>query len=130
MTLREKAQEWLKNYKGAGNAYGGNILSLEVMAGIVAEYILAAALYVKVESTNTETAKATSERIKALQAKAELLHEDLTAEQDKRRKLEEALQASEKACDYMGSQLTEARGKIAAYEFVIRCNGMSGAEVH
>ena len=28
------------------------------------------------------------------------------------------------------SDLYEARGKIAAYEFVIRCNGVSGAEVH
>lgn len=118
MTLREKAQEWLKNYKGAGNAYGGNILSLEEMATIVAEYL---------HETPSED---TSKRIKALQAKVELLHGDLVEEQDKRRKLEEALQASEKACDYMGSQLTEARGKIAAYEFVIRCNGVSGAEVH
>ena len=38
MTLREKAREWLKNYK-AGDAYGGNVLSLEEMAAIVAEYL-------------------------------------------------------------------------------------------
>ena len=39
MTLRERAQEWLDNYKGAGNAYGGNVLSLEEMAAIIAEYL-------------------------------------------------------------------------------------------
>ena len=122
MTLREKAQEWLKNYKGAGNAYGGNILSLEEMAAIVSEYLY--------ETDPRKKAEGTNERVEELQAKAELLHGDLVEEQDKRRKLEEALQASEKACDYMGSQLTEARGKISAYEFVIRCNGVSGAEVH
>ena len=122
MTLRERAQEWLKNYKGAGNAYGGNILSLEEMAAIVSEYLY--------ETDPRKKAEGTNERVEELQAKAELLHGDLVEEQDKRRKLEEALQASEKACDYMGSQLTEARGKISAYEFVIRCNGVSGAEVH
>ena len=122
MTLREKAQEWLKNYKGAGNAYGGNILSLEEMAAIVSEYLY--------ETDPRKKAEGTNERVEELQAKAELLHGALVEEQDKRRKLEEALQASEKACDYMGSQLTEARGKISAYEFVIRCNGVSGAEVH
>ena len=122
MTLRERAQEWLKNYKGAGNAYGGNILSLEEMAAIVSEYLY--------ETDPRKKAEGTNERVEELQAKDELLHGDLVEEQDKRRKLEEALQASEKACDYMGSQLTEARGKISAYEFVIRCNGVSGAEVH
>lgn len=98
------------------------ILSLEEMAAVVSEYLY--------ETDPRKKAEDTSEIIKALPTKAELLHGDLVEEQDKRRKLEEALQASEKACDYMGSQLTEARGKIAAYEFVIRCNGMSGAEVH
>lgn len=125
--LRDRAQEWLDKYKACEPCSG--LLDTEDKAAIVAEYLRATAPYVKVESTNTETAKATSERIKALQGKAELLHGALVEEQNKRRKLEEALQASEKACDYMGSQLTEARGKIAAYEFVIRCNGMSGAEV-
>ena len=89
---------------------------LEDVAAVVAEYLH--------ESGDPSAKK------KALEDRVELLHEDLMAEQDKRRKLEEALQASEKACDYMGSQLTEARGKISAYEFVIRCNGVSGAEVH
>lgn len=118
-TLRNNAKEWLDKYK-AGEPCSG-LLDTEDVAAIVAEYLH--------ETPSGTEGEDTSERIKALQAKAELLHEDLVEEQDKRRKLEEALQASEKACDYMGSQLTEARGKISAYEFVIRCNGMSGAEV-
>ena len=66
MTLREKAQEWLKNYKGAGNAYGGNILSLEEMAAIVSEYL---------HETPSED---TSERVKALQIEIEELRKDAT----------------------------------------------------
>lgn len=114
-TLRNNAKEWLDKYK-AGEPCSG-LLDTEDIAAIVAEYL---------HETSSED---TSERIKALQAKVELLYGDLVEEQDKRRKLEEALQASEKACDYMGSQLTEARGKIDAYEFVIMCNGVSGGEV-
>ena len=129
MTLREKAQRWLDCYKKNDTLTGDTFISLMDWATIVAEYLHATEPCEKVESTNIETSVATSERVKALQSKAELLYGDLVAEQDKRRKLEEALQASEKACDYMGSQLTEARGKISAYEFVIRCNGVSGAEV-
>ena len=114
MELREKAKSWLEKYK-SGDPYAVKF-GLEDVAAVVAEYLH--------ESEEPSTKK------KALEDRVELLHEDLMAEQDKRRKLEEALQASEKACDYMGSQLTEARGKISAYEFVIRCNGVSGAEVH
>ena len=114
MELREKAKSWLEKYK-SGDPYAVKF-GLEDIAAVVAEYLH--------ESEEPSTKK------KALEDRVELLHEDLMAEQDKRRKLEEALQASEKACDYMGSQLTEARGKISAYEFVIRCNGVSGAEVH
>ena len=115
MTLREKAQYWLDDYKNTSNGAVVNMPSPEVIAAVFTEYLR--------ESGD-------SAKKKALEDRVELLHEDLMAEQDKRRKLEEALQASEKACDYMGSQLTEARGKISAYEFVIRCNGVSGAEVH
>lgn len=114
MTLREKAQYWLDDYKKTSNGDVVNMPSSEVIAAVFTEYL----------RESGDSAKKT-----ALEGRVELLHEDLTAEQDKRRKLEEALQASEKACDYMGSQLTEARGKISAYEFVIRCNGVSGAEV-
>lgn len=113
MELREKAKSWLEKYK-SGDPYAVKF-GLEDVAAVVAEYL--------------HESEEPSAKKKALEDRVELLHEDLVAEQDKRRKLEEALQASEKACDYMGSQLTEARGKISAYEFVIRCNGMSGAEV-
>lgn len=129
MTLREKAQEWLKNYKGAGNAYGGNILSLEEMAAIVAEYLRATAPYVKVESTNTETAKATSERIKALQGKAELLHGDLVEEQDKAAELEKRIKELEFQLDGAERRVCRLEGENSAYRFAIRCNGVSGAEV-
>ena len=113
MELREKAKSWLEKYK-SGDPYAVKF-GLEDVAAVVAEYLY--------ESEEPSAKK------KALEDRVELLHEDLMAEQDKRRKLEEALQASEKACDYMGSQLTEARGKIDAYEFVIMCNGVSGGEV-
>ena len=113
MELREKAKKWLDAYK-SGDPNGVDF-EIEDVAAVVAEYL---------HGTEEPSAKK-----KALEDRVELLHEDLVAEQGKSRKLEEALQASEKACNYMGSQLTEARGKIAAYEFVIRCNGISGNEV-
>ena len=37
-TLRERAQEWLDKYK-AGDFCGGNVLSLEDLAAIIAEYL-------------------------------------------------------------------------------------------
>lgn len=113
MELREKAKKWLDAYK-RGDTNGVDF-EIEDVAAVVAEYL--------------HESEEPSAKRKALQDRVELLHEDLMAEQDKRRKLEEALQASEKACEYMGSQLTEARGKIDAYEFVIACNGVSGGEV-
>ena len=108
--LRERAQKWLDNYK-AGNAC--EVLSLENTATIVAVF-----LNVTDPSKYTECEEGTSLKNENDKLRCEL------------KKLEEALKASENACGYMGSQLTEARGKISAYEFVIRCNGMSGAEVH
>ena len=103
MTLREKAQEWLDNYKGAGNAYGGNILSLEEMATIVAEYL---------HETPSED---TSERIKALQ--------------DELSKTKQMLEGERMTHESLVYDLARARAKVEAYEFVIRCNSMSGAEV-
>jgi len=37
-TLRERAQAWLDKYK-AGDFCGGNVLSLEDLAAIIAEYL-------------------------------------------------------------------------------------------
>ena len=103
MTLREKAQEWLDNYKGAGNAYGGNILSLEEMATIVAEYL---------HETPSED---TSERIKALQ--------------DELSKTKQMLEGERMTHESLVYDLARARAKVEAYEFAIRCNSISGAEV-
>ena len=118
MTLREKAQEWLDNYKGAGNAYGGNILSLEEMAAIVAEYL---------HETPSED---TSERIKALQAKAELLHEDLMTEQGKTAELEKRNKELEFQLAGASNRVLRLEGENSALRFAVRCNGVSGAEVH
>lgn len=113
MELREKAKKWLDAYK-RGDPNGVDF-EIEDVAAVVAEYL-----------HGTEE---TSAKKKALEDRVELLHEDLMAEQGKRRKLEEALRETEEALGLMDSQLTEARGKISAYEFVIRCNGVSGGEV-
>ena len=107
VTLREKAQEWLKNYKGAGNAYGGNILSLEEMAAIVSEYLY--------ETDPRKKAEDTSERIKVLQ--------------DELSKTEQMLEGERMTHESLVYDLARARAKVEAYEFVIRCNSMSGAEV-
>lgn len=121
MTLREKAQEWLKNYKGAGNAYGGNILSLEEMAAIVSEYLY--------ETDPRKKAEGTSERVEELQAKAELLHEDLVAEQGKAAELEKRNKELEFQLDGAERRVLRLEGENSALRFAVRCNGMSGAEV-
>ena len=101
-TLRNNAKEWLDKYK-AGDAYGGNTLSLEDIAAVVAEYL---------HETPSEN---TSERVKALQDEIDTLRK-------KNEELRSHIHMVEREMDRMG-------GQIAAYEFVIRCNGVSGAEV-
>jgi len=108
MTLREKAQYWLDNYKGAGNAYGGNTLSLEEMTTIVAEYLHGCK---DGDSYKEKYDKCRAELEKALERNAEL--EDSLATKSKQ----------------VNAYIAELRGKVAAYEFAIRCNGVSGAEV-
>lgn len=164
MTLREKAQQWLKNYK-AGDAYGGNVLSLEEMAAVVSEYLY--------ETDPRKKAEDTSEIIKSLPTKAELLHgckdgDSYREKYDKcRAELEKALERnanleqcigklaevqhvtastldqyekeladikaklnnSELTRESLAYDLARARSKNEAYEFVICCNSMSGAEV-
>lgn len=121
MTLREKAQEWLDNYKGAGNAYGGNILSLEEMATIVAEYLN--------ETDPRKKAEGTSERVEELQAKAELLHEDLMTEQGKTAELEKRNKELEFQLAGASNRVLRLEGENSALRFAVRCNGVSGAEV-
>ena len=121
MTLRERAQEWLKNYKGAGNAYGGNILSLEEMATIVAEYLN--------ETDPRKKAEGTSERVEELQAKAELLHEDLMTEQGKTAELEKRNKELEFQLAGASNRVLRLEGENSALRFSVRCNGVSGAEV-
>ena len=127
MTLREKAQEWLDKYK-AGEPCSG-LLGTEDKAAIVAEYLRATASYVKVESTNTETAKATSERIKALQAKAELLHSDLTEVQNEAEDLRKRNKELEFQLAGASNRVLRLEGENSALRFAVRCNGVSGAEV-
>jgi len=101
MTLRERAQEWLDKYK-AGEPCSG-LLDTEDIAAIVAEYL---------HETPSEN---TSERVKALQDEIDTLRK-------KNEELRSHIHMVEREMDRMG-------GQIAVYEFVIRCNGMSGAEV-
>lgn len=116
MTLREKAQRWLDCYKKNDTITGDMFINLMDWATIVAEYLHATAPFEKEEGTIAEEAKATSERIKALQDELSKTH----------LMLESAKMTHESlACD-----LARARAKNEAYEFVIRCNGVSGAEVH
>ena len=114
MTLREKAQEWLKNYKGAGNAYGGNILSLEEMAAIVSEYLNGCG----------DSAKKI-----ALEGRVELLHEDLVAEQAKTAELEKRNKELEFQLAGASNRVLRLEGENSALRFAVRCNGVSGAEV-
>ena len=122
MTLREKAQEWLKNYKGAGNAYGGNILSLEEMAAIVSEYLY--------ETDPRKKAEDTSEIIKALPTKAELLHGDLEEVQNEAADLRKRIKELEFQLAGAERRVLRLEGENSALRFAVRCNGMSGAEVH
>lgn len=120
MTLREKAQEWLKNYK-AGDAYGGNVLSLEEMAAVVSEYLY--------ETDPRKKAEDTSEIIKALPTKAELLHSDLTEVQNEAADLRKRIKELEFQLAGAENRVLRLEGENSAYRFAIRCNGMSGAEV-
>lgn len=103
--LRERAQKWLDNYK-AGNTC--EVLSLENTATIVAVF-----LNVTDPSKYTECEEGT-DLIEA-QNEAEVLRK-------KNEELGNHIHMVEREMDRMG-------GQIAAYEFVIRCNGVSGAEV-
>ena len=97
MTLRERAQNWLDDYKKTSNGDVVNMPSPEIIAAVFSGYL-------------HETEKSSTKK-KVLEDRVELLHEDLVAEQNKSKELEEALQETEKALGLMDSQLTEARAR-------------------
>lgn len=106
-TLKERAARWLKGYKNG--LVDEAILPIEDRAAIISEY-----LHVTEENI--------LEKSKELKNENELLREELAD-------IKTRLNTSELTRESLASDLFEARGKIKAYEFVIRCNGVSGAEV-
>ena len=105
-TLRERAQEWLDSYKAGSNTYE---LTDEDEATIISEYL-------------HNAKEDVLEKYEELQNENEQLREELAD-------IKTRLNTSELTRESLASDLFEARGKIKAYEFVIRCNGVSGAEV-
>ena len=98
MALRDRAQEWLDKYK-AGESCNG-LLDIEDTTEIVAIYL--------------HDSEEMDERVKALQDEIDMLRK-------KNEELGSHIHMVEREMDRMG-------GQIEAYEFVIRCNGVSGAE--
>lgn len=105
-TLRERAQAWLDSYKAGSNTYE---LTDEDEATIISEYL-------------HNAKEDVLEKYEELQNENEQLREELAD-------IKTRLNTSEFTRESLASDLFEARGKIKAYEFVIRCNGVSGAEV-
>lgn len=114
-TLRERAQEWLDCYK----ASSGDVINLpdpETIAAVFAEY-----LHVTEENI--------LEKSKELKNENDQLREMHDRAIKELGELKTELRTSELTRESLARELTESRGKIKAYEFVIRCNGVSGAEV-
>ena len=120
MTLREKAREWLKNYKG--DVSGNKALTLEETAAIVSEYLY--------ETDPRKKAEGTNERVEELKAKAELLHGDLEEVQNEAEDLRKRNKELEFQLAGAERRVLRLEGENSAYKFAIRCNSMSGAEVH
>lgn len=114
-TLRERAQEWLDSYKAGSNTYE---LTDEDRATIISEYLH--------ESAGEDVI----EKCKELKNENELLREMHAEVKKELADIKTRLNTSEFTRESLASDLFEARGKIKAYEFVIRCNGVSGSEVH
>lgn len=105
--LKERAARWLKGYKNG--MVDEAILPVEDRAAIVSEYL-------------HNAKEDVLEKYEELQNENEQLREELAD-------IKTRLNTSELTRESLASDLFEARGKIKAYEFVIRCNGVSGAEV-
>lgn len=112
-TLRERAQEWLDSYEGGKNT---RMLTFEDVAAIVAEYL-------------HNAKEDVLEKYEELQNENEQLREMHAEVKKELADIKTRLNTSEFTRESLASDLFEARGKIKAYEFVIRCNGVSGAEV-
>ena len=113
-TLRERAQEWLDSYKAGSNTYE---LTDEDEATIISEYL-------------HNAKEDVLEKYEELQNENEQLREMHAEVKKELAAIKTRLNTSELTRESLASDLFEARGKIKAYEFVIRCNGVSGAEVH
>lgn len=114
-TLRERAQEWLDYYK----ASSGDVINLpapETIAAVFAEYL----------HGTGETILEKSKELKEENDQFREMHDRAIKELEE---LKTELRTSELTRESLARELTESRGKIKAYEFVIRCHGVSGAEV-
>ena len=114
-TLKERAQTWLDYYK----ASSGDVFDLptpETIAAVFAEYLHG-------------TEENILEKSKELKNENELLREMHAEVKKELADIKTRLNTSELTRESLASDLFEARGKIKAYEFVIRGNGVSGAEV-
>lgn len=114
-TLRERAQEWLDYCKSSrGDVI--NLPDLETIAAVFAEYL----------NGTGETILEKSKELKKENDQFREMHDRAIKELAE---LKTELRTSELTRESLARELTESRGKIKAYEFVIRCNGVSGAEV-
>lgn len=113
-TLRERAARWLKGYKNG--MVDEAILPIEDRAAIVSEYL-------------HNAKEDVLEKYEELQNENEQLREMNAEVKEELADIKTRLNTSEFTRESLASDLFEARGKIKAYEFVIRCNGVSGAEV-
>lgn len=114
-TLKERAARWLKGYKNG--LVDEAILPIEDRAAIISEYLH--------ESAGEDVI----EKCKELKNENELLREMHAEVKKELADIKTRLNTSELTRESLARELTESRGKIKAYEFVIRCNGVSGAEV-
>ena len=137
MTLRERAQNWLDKYK-AGEPCSG-LLGTEDKAAIVAEYLHESG---DSDSYREKYDKCRAELEKALERNANLEQyigklaeaQKFTARilnqyEKELADIKAKLNNSELTRESLAYDLTRARSKNEAYEFAIRCNSMSGAEV-
>ena len=112
--LKERAQAWLDAYKRGEIVV--NEFSFEDLATIISEYL----------HGTEENILEKSKELKNENDQLREMHDKAIKELGE---LKTELRTSELTRESLARELTEARGKIKAYEFVIRCNGVSGAEV-
>lgn len=131
-SLREKAQDWLDLYKaGPFNDKLNHFFEASEFATIVSEYLYA------VKNDKSCTAKPD---YKALYDTLKEDYEDLNNEchnyagearelSDNLEKADKRIESLEETLEDQAGYIANLEGKVQAYEFVIRCNGVSGKEV-